>query len=214
MRFVDRTQAGRQLANKLTSYQDTLAIVLALPRGGVPVGFELAQKLNLPLDVLLVRKIGTPGNPECGLGALTEEGVLILDEERLGSYEFTKTALAETIKQERVELRRRQHKYRPGRTLPNLKNKTVILVDDGIATGVTIRAAIKLLRDKLQASKIILAVPVCAVDTAVELEQLVDELVCLKFVSRLWAISLYYQEFEQTSDKQVIEFLAKSSHLE
>lgn len=214
MKFIDRTQAGRQLAKRLIFYKNTSAIVLALPRGGVPVGFEISQKLNLPLDVLLVRKIGAPGNPEYGLGAIAEHGVQFIDEERLIAYGITQKILAETIKKEQVKLKKRQRKYRQDRSLPDFKSRIVILVDDGIATGVTVRAALKLLRDRLKPKEIVLATPVCSLNTSIELKQLVDELVCLNIAPYLYAISQFYQKFEQVSDKKVIELLAKSVELE
>ncbi|MBU0576111.1 phosphoribosyltransferase [Patescibacteria group bacterium] len=214
MKLIDRVHAGRQLAKKLTAYQDTSAIVLALPRGGVPIGFEISQRLNLPLDVILVRKIGMPGQPEYGLGAVAESDVEILDQKSMMVFGITKKSLVDTILQERAELKRRQRKYRQGRFLPALKNKTVILVDDGVATGVTMRAAIKFLREKLKPREIVLALGVCGIDTAAELEQLIDKLVCLNIVPHLHAISQFYQEFEQTSDEEVVELLAKSSKLE
>lgn len=213
MKFVDRIQAGQQLAAKLELDQLNSAVVLALPRGGVLVGFQIAQQLNLPLDVLVVRKIGAPGNPEYGLGAIAEQGVQILDQERLTTYGINQAVLDATIKQEQAELRRRCQKYRPDRELPNLSNQTVVLVDDGVATGVTVRVAIKLLRDKLQAKVIILAIPVCATDTAVELKSLVDEFICLYATPHLYTIGQFYQYFDQTSDEQVVSLLAKAREL-
>lgn len=214
MKFVDRQQAGHQLAVRLSANQDqaqdTRATVLALPRGGVPVGAQIAQHLHLPLTVVMVRKIGAPDNPEYGLGALTETGVLFLDQQRMKEHGFSRADLSGVIQQEQLELERRRRQYRP-QPLPDLSRRRVIVVDDGIATGATLKAALKLLGTKHQPQKIVVAAPVCAADTAQGLATMVDELVCLHQAQHLSAISQFYEHFNPVSDQEVKRLLTQTA---
>jgi predicted phosphoribosyltransferase len=206
MVFEDRRDAGIRLAQELLPYQGEDTLVLALPRGGVIVAFEVAEALGAPLDVMVARKLGAPGQPELGIGAVAPGGVLIYDEFLvrylgLGSDELKRLAHAETL-----EMERRLKRYRGDRPLPAIEGRTVILVDDGLATGVTARAAIQAVR-KQGARRLVLAVPVCAPETASKIQSEVDDLVCLSAPSDFRAVGLWYRRFDQTSDEEVIECL-------
>jgi putative phosphoribosyl transferase len=203
--FQDRQEAGRQLARKLKPYHADTPLILALPRGGVPVGFEVAKALRAPLDVLVVRKVGLPWDPEFGVGAVAP-GVQILDEDVLRELDIKPFRLQRVIEEEIQEMNRRARLYRSGEPFPLLTGKTVILVDDGLATGVTTRAAIQAVR-KLNPSKVILAVPVGPASTVAALEPLVDDLICLEEPSPFYAVARFYQSFPQVSDEEVMEFL-------
>lgn len=209
MVFENRQEAGKQLASQLLKFRDENLVILALPRGGVPIGYEVAQVLQAPLDVLVVRKIGLSGNKEFGVGAIAEGGETILDETSLEVLGVDEDALNDTIELEEKELLRRVEKYREGKTLPSMKNKTVILVDDGMATGVTARAAIKAVK-KLHPQKVVLATPVCAFEVAENLRSLVNDFVCLSMPYEFSAISVWYKNFEQVSDEEVVELLKKA----
>lgn len=211
MRFQNRTTAGQQLAKLLHSYVDKVdVIVLALPRGGVPVAFEVAQYLQAPLSVVVSRKVGVPSNPEFGLGAVAESEVVYLEPELQAMMGVSQAQLEPIIQAEQQELRRRVNLYRSGRELPELANKQVILVDDGIATGVTVMAAIQTI-NQLNPAKLVVASPVCAQDTAERLTDQVDELVCIHTPPSLGAIGAYYHQFEQTTDEQVLALLATNT---
>jgi predicted phosphoribosyltransferase len=207
--FRDREDAGRRLAELLTRYRDEDPVVLALPRGGVPVGYEVARALNAPLDVFIARKLGAPHQPELGIGAVAQDGTLVLNErvvEALGvSEEYVQRIAVEEIE----EARRRLKLFRTDRREPEVRERTAILVDDGIATGVTTWAAIVALRQR-NPRRLVLAVPVCAAQPAELLRQEVDELICLQAPSDLVAIGLWYRDFEQTSDEKVIELLERA----
>ena len=203
--FINRSDAGRRLIKKLKKYQAERPLILALPRGGVPVGFEVAQALNAPLDVLVVRKVGTPWNPELGIGAVAP-GVEILDEASLRKLGIEASALEGIIEQEQLELKRRQQLYRQDKDFPNIAGKTVILIDDGLATGMTTRAAIQVIR-KLKPAKLVLAVPVGPRNTVKALSQLVDDVVCLETPDDFYAVGAFYHSFPQVSDEEVINFL-------
>lgn len=206
--FKDRDEAGRQLAEKLKKYQNDAPLILALPRGGVPVAYQVSQSLNAPLDVFVVRKIGSPGNPEFGVGSVAPD-VLFLDENSLHMLGLRHSDMREIIALERQELERRLHLYRGETDFSNIRGKTVILVDDGIATGVTTRAAIEGIK-RLKPNKLILAVPVAPIETVNGLKKLVDELICLESPPLFYAVGAFYQSFLQVSDEEVIDLLKKA----
>lgn len=207
--FEDRRQAGKKLASRirLTESERLNTIVLALPRGGVPVAYEVARALNCPLDILIVRKIGHPHNGEYGIGAMTEDGSYWLDPEASVSHIPTAT-LDSIIKRERKELERRVTSYRD-HALPSLTGKNVILVDDGLATGVTAKVAVQFVRSQMP-DKVILAVPVCASDSAKKLRQELDQLICVNETKYFSGVGMFYKNFDQTTDGEVMEILARS----
>ncbi len=204
--FRDREDAGRRLAERLNQFRDEDPIVLALPRGGVPVGYEIARALNAPLDVFIARKLGAPRRPEFGIGAVAQGGLRVLNPEAVRALEVSKEYIERVAAEETAEIERRLRLLRGDRPEPEVRERTTILVDDGLATGVTARAAIEALRRR-NPKRLILAVPVCAEQTAELIRSEVDELVCLEAPSNLMAISLWYQHFEQVSDEKVIELL-------
>jgi putative phosphoribosyl transferase len=206
MRFRDREEAGRLLAEQLREYAGEAPLVLALPRGGVAVGYEIARALDAPLDVMMVRKLGVPWHPELGMGALAEGGAVYINQEVLQEAELEPEELWTVIAEEARELERRVQRYRGGRPLPELTGRTVILVDDGLATGGTARAAVRALRG-FGAGRIILAVPVAASQTAEQLREEVDALVCVQEPGNLWAIGTWYEDFHQMSDEEVLVLL-------
>jgi putative phosphoribosyl transferase len=208
--FRDREDAGRRLAERLVRYRDTDPVVLALPRGGVPVGIEISRALHASLDVFLSRKLGAPGHEEFGIGAVAQGGVRVLNERAVEALEIPKEYIERAAKEETEEIERRLRLLRgEGRPDPEVEGRTAILVDDGIATGVTARAAIEALRQR-NPQLLVLAVPVCGEQTAETLRSEVDELICLETPSSLTAISLWYRHFEQTSDAEVIELLERA----
>lgn len=209
MPFKNRTDAGRQLAQALKPYAQEDCLVLGLPRGGVPVAFEVARALQKPMDVMVVRKVGAPGYEELAVGAVGPENVLILNRGLIGSLGLSEELLEGRISREIAELRRRLRHFRGDRPFPDLKGRTVILVDDGLATGATARAAVHASR-RLGAGRIVLAVPVGAESTVSHLKQEVDDLVCLETPAEFEAVSLWYQEFPQTTDTQVIDLLERA----
>jgi putative phosphoribosyl transferase len=206
MRFRDREEAGRLLAERLREYAGEAPVVLALPRGGVAVGYEIARALDAPLDVMMVRKLGVPWHPELGMGAIAEGGAVYLNRDVLAEAELDPEELQGVIASEARELERRVQRYRGGRPPPELKGRTVILVDDGLATGGTARAAIRALRD-FGARRIILAVPVAASQTTELLRPEVDALVAVQEPSNLWAIGNWYEDFHQMTDEEVLVLL-------
>lgn len=208
-KFRNRLEAGQQLATALKTYTSRSdVLVLALPRGGVPVGFEISKALNLPLDVFLVRKLGTPHQEELALGAIAMGGIHVLNESLVQSLGISDSTIKAIALKEEKELQRRNDVYRGGRAFPEVKNKIVILVDDGLATGATMRAAVTALKQSHPA-KIIVAVPVSPEDTYLEFKNLVDEVVCLKIPEPFYSLSLWYDEFTQTSDDEVCALLTK-----
>jgi len=210
-RFQNRIGAGRQLAAKLLPYagrEDVL--VLGLPRGGVPVAFEIAMALDAPLDVFIVRKLGLPGHEEFGIGAIASGDVRVVDESVLRAYDVDPEALERITVRERLELERRERLYRDDRSFPAIENRVVILVDDGLATGSTMRAAIAALRKK-GPSKIVIAVPVGARETCTAMAGLVDEVVCLEMPDPFYAVGLWYDDFEQTDDGEVHDLLERAA---
>jgi putative phosphoribosyl transferase len=209
--FQDRTDAGRQLAEELLSYagRDDV-IVLALPRGGVPVAFEVAQRLGVPLDVFVVRKLGVPGHEELAMGAIASGGVRVLNEDVLYVLPDAQSIVEMVTAIEREELKRRERDYRSDRPAPEVPGRTVILVDDGLATGATMRAAAAALRQQ-SAAKIIVAVPVGAPSTCHEIRSIADEVVCLQTPGSFMGVGQYYEDFSQTTDEEVRELLAAAS---
>ena len=204
--FEDREGAGQQLAELLLRYTDENPIVLALPRGGVPVGYEIARALKAPLDVFIARKLGAPGRRELGIGAVAQGGVRIINERTVQALGISEEYIERVAAEETAEIERRMRLLRGDRPEPEVRGRTVILVDDGIATGVTAWAAIRALRRRAS-RRLVLAVPVCAPQTAEAIRPEVDDLVCLKAPSDLMAIGFWYLNFEQVSDQEVIELL-------
>jgi putative phosphoribosyl transferase len=208
--FPDRTQAGAALAERLAQEGGWgNALVLALPRGGVPVAYEVAQRLGLELDILVVRKLGTPGNRELAMGAIASGGVRVMNEDIVRYVHVSKAEIDGTVAQETHELQRRERAYRGDRAPPAIAGRAVILVDDGLATGATMRAAVQAVR-QLGASGITVAVPVAAPDSVAQLESLADRIVCLHLPHDLYAIGRWYENFDQTPDWQVVELLQRA----
>src|SRR5881227_1418445 len=209
--FANRTEAGRLLAEKLENYagRDDV-IVLGLPRGGVPVAYEVAKRLVAPLDVFIVRKLGVPGFEELAAGAIASGGVRVLNEDVVRAIPYATEAIEAVTAKETAELQRREQIYREGRPAPKLRDKIVILVDDGLATGATMRAAVKALRQR-GAAKIVVAVPVGPPDTCREIEEEADETVCATTPEFFQAVGQYYEDFSQTSDEEVRELLARAA---
>ena len=211
IRFANREEAGHLLAPRLVGYrEDPKAGVLALPRGGVPVGATLSRELHLPLDVLITRKIGSPGNAEYALGAVAETGFVFINEDAL-RYEiaigdFLKTYLDREIESQKKEIARRQVLYRQGRPLPPLQYQTVLLVDDGVATGSTYLASVQALRES-QVGKIVAGIPVGPRETVRRIEQVVDELVVLRQPALFEAVGIHYEDFTPVEDEQVCQYL-------
>jgi predicted phosphoribosyltransferase len=204
----DRRSAGKLLTSQLREYAYSAeAIVLALPRGGVPVAFEIAQALHLPLDVCLVRKLGVPRYKELAFGAIGQQGIRVINESVVQDLHLSETTIEQVAQEEAIELERRDRLYRGDRPLPILTGKTVILVDDGIATGATIKAAILTLKVQ-HPTTIIIAVPVASPDVCYQLGKLVDRVICLYKPDELGSISLWYEDFSQTSDQEVGILLA------
>ena len=209
--FPNRTAAGRLLAEKLVNYagRDDV-IVLGLPRGGVPVAFEVAQRLGAPLDVFIVRKLGVPGFEELAAGAIASGGVRVLNEDVTRAIPHADEMIEAVTVRETAELERREQIYREGRPSPELRDRTVILVDDGLATGATMRAAVKALRQR-GVAQIVVAVPVGPPDTCREIEQEADETICLSTPPFFQAVGQYYEDFSQTSDEDVRELLSQAA---
>jgi len=208
--FKDRTEAGRLLANKLKGYANRDdVVVLALPRGGVPVAFEIARKLKAPLDVFIVRKLGVPWQEELAMGAIATGGVRVLNEDVVKACKISDDQMELVQAREQKELERRDQLYRGGRPAPEVRGRTVILVDNGIATGTTMRAGLAALR-KLEPARIVVAVAVAPKSTYEELRAEADELVCLLTPEFFFAISMWYEEFEQTTDDEVRDLLARA----
>jgi predicted phosphoribosyltransferase len=211
--FRDRAEAGRFLAAKLSNYagRDDV-IVLALPRGGVPVAYEVAAALGAPLEVFVVRKLGVPGHEEYAMGAIASGGVMVLNEDVVQALGIPPSVVESVAAREREELARRERLYRGERPAPQVRGRTVILVDDGLATGATMQAAVRALRQQRPA-RIVVAVPVGAPDTCAQLRAEADEVVCGITPEPFHAVGLWYRDFSQTSDDEVRELLAKAEHV-
>ena len=213
MLFRDRSDAGRKLAAALSGYAgggDVL--VLGLPRGGVPVAYEVAQALRAPLDVFIVRKLGFPSQPELAMGAVASGGVLVLNDDVVRQLDVPQSVIDRVAAAEQIEIERRERSYRGGRPAPSVEGKTVILIDDGLATGSTMRAAARAER-KLNPARIVIAVPLAAATTREVLRREADEIVCLATPEPFFAVGQWYANFEQTSDEEVRELLARGSQL-
>jgi putative phosphoribosyl transferase len=204
--FNDRIDAGKRLASVMPNFRGRDAIVLAIPRGGVVVGFEIAQALGFPLDVIIPRKIGAPGNPELAIGAVTEDGTIILDEELVSYLGVSQEFIDAESERQKQEINRRLKLYRKDEPYPELSGLTVILVDDGIATGSTMKAALASVRNK-GAENVFIAVPVGPPATIEELKRRADAVFCLLTPEYLDAIGEFYRNFEQTTDEEVIALL-------
>jgi putative phosphoribosyl transferase len=209
MMFQDRAEAGRKLAETLTRYRGQPAMVLALPRGGVVVGYEIAQALHLPLDVIITHKIPAPGNPEYAIGAVAENGEAQLNEEEITALGIPPAYIERQIEAELKEIVRRRLEYRGGRSLPPLRDKIAIIADDGVATGYTMMAAIKAARAE-QPRKVVVAVPVGPEDTIAELTRMADEVVALATPTPFYAVGAFYRNFRQTSDDEVVQLLQRA----
>jgi predicted phosphoribosyltransferase len=202
-RFQDRREAGRALGRALSDHaHDPGLIVLALPRGGVPVGYEVARALEAPFDVLLVRKLGVPGHEELAMGALASGGVRFMNDDVVAALQLPEQEIERVARREQEELERRERLYRDDRPAPDVRGRTVILVDDGLATGASMQAAARAMY-ALGARRVIVAVPVAAAATCRQLERAVDEVVCLVTPEPFYAVGLWYDHFEQTTDEEV-----------
>ena len=209
--FANRRDAGATLAAELKQYRGRSdVVVLALPRGGVPVGYEVARALDAPLDVFVVRKLGAPGHRELAMGAIASGGVRVLNRDVIGWYGISPAAIEATAREELTELERRERLYREQRDPAELRDKTVLLVDDGLATGSTMKAAVQAIRQRVPA-RIVVAVPVGAPHTCSELQALADEVVCARTPEDFAAVGQFYADFEQTSDAEVRELLREAA---
>lgn len=211
MRFTDRHQAGQLLAQKLLSlgHASPNALVLALPRGGLPVAHQVARALGAPLDVFIVRKLGFPGHEEFAVGAIASGGTTVLDEEMISSARIPRVTIDQIIDREKQELLRREQAYRPGRGAVIIKNRDVIIVDDGLATGSTMKAAVRALRTQGPRS-LTVAVPVGAAETCRMLAHEADHVVCLATPDPFHAVGMWYDDFNQTTDDEVKDILRQS----
>jgi len=212
MLFRDRTEAGRALARRLTAYANRSDVtVLALPRGGVPVAFEVAKALNAPLDIFVVRKLGVPGHEELAMGAIASGGVRVINDDVMNHLGLPGAVIDAVAAREEKELTRRERAYRGVRPAPDVRGRTVILVDDGLATGPTMRAAAAALR-KQQPARLIVAVPVAASQTCKEFKTEVDEIVCGETPEPFLGVGRWYHDFSQTSDEEVHRLLEQAWH--
>jgi predicted phosphoribosyltransferase len=211
--FQDRRHAGHALARLVhrESAGDLASgdgIVLGLPRGGVPVAFEVARELRLPLDVFVVRKLGVPGQEELAMGALASGGVLVLQNDVIASYRIDQETIDRVVARERLEIERRESAFRQGRPPLDMQGRTTILVDDGLATGATMKAAVRALRPV--ARRILVAIPVAAIGTCEEVRQIVDRLICIECPNSFQAVGEFYRNFDQTTDDEVCSLLAQA----
>lgn len=207
MIFQNREEAGRRLAVELMPYRDDPGgVILALPRGGVAVGYQLSLALHLPLDVFITRKLGAPGNPEYALGAVSETGTVYLNPTAVAEFGLSKADIEQLVRQQQKEIARRQNLYRQGRRMPTVADRTVILVDDGIATGATFFASVEAIRH-LKPRRLIGAIPIGPADTIANARKRVDELVVLATPVPFWAVGNHYVDFTQVEDRDVVEYL-------
>lgn len=210
-RYKNRTQAGQELAKQLAHYRDTPdVLVLGLPRGGVPVAYEVARALDAPLDVFVVRKLGVPGHEELAMGALASGNVRVLNDDVVQQLSLGEEIISELTSEKQHEVAQREQRYRGERDAVSLAGRPVILVDDGLATGATMRAAAQAARQQ-QPTRVVIAVPVGAADVCAELGQEADEVVCAMTPPNLGGISAWYVDFRQTSDEEVKHILAQAS---
>ena len=211
-RFADRLEAGRELGRELARRFGGRAdlFVLALPRGGVPVGHEVARALHAPLDVFIVRKLGMPGHEEFAMGAIASGGVRILDEQVVRTYGVSAADVERVVAAEQLELERRERQYRGERPFPDVEGKTVVLVDDGLATGASMRAAVAALRAERPA-RVVVAVPVSAAETCDAFRGEVDDIVCAVTPEPFYAVGLWYEDFSQTTDEEVHGLLDRAA---
>lgn len=211
MRFSNRVDAGQRLADRLAEWADRGEVtVLGLPRGGVPVAFEVARRLRAPLDVLVVRKLGTPGQPELAMGAVASGGVQVLHDDLIRQLDIPPGEVARVAARARAELERRERDLRGGRPLPDVRGRVVILVDDGAATGATTEAAVRALR-VLGPARVIVAVPVAAPDACARLRAEADQVVCLSAPSSFSAVGQWYDDFSETTDADVRALLSAAA---
>lgn len=210
--YKNRSAAGKQLADALAEYagQDNV-IILALPRGGVPVAYEVAGTLNVPLDVLLVRKLGVPGHEEFAMGAIAQGNIQVIDQGIVQQLSISEKAIQQVIDKETRELHRRNQLYRNDQPLPQIEGNSVIVVDDGLATGATMKAAIAALV-QTRASEIIVAVPVASPATCRELKKIADKVICLHTPEPFYSVGQWYQDFSQTTDQEVENLLSRAKH--
>lgn len=212
--FKDRRDAGKRLAEELKDYTNieerNNLIVLALPRGGVPVAYEVAKEFEAPLDIFLVRKLGLPGHEELAMGAIASGGVRVLNDDVVGALDIPKEVVDSVAEREHQELERRERAYRGDRPRPDLENKTVVLVDDGLATGASMRAAVQGVRTQ-NPRRIIIAVPTAAPETCEGFEEIVDTIVCASTPQPFFGVGAWYEDFTQTTDDEVRELLRKAS---
>lgn len=207
----DRQSAGRLLAERLTDYSNRPdVVVLGLPRGGVVVAFEVAKALNVPLDVLLVRKLGAPGQEELAFGAIADGGVRVLNEDVVRAFDLSPSQIEAVVAREQAELERRGRAYRGGSPPPDLSGKTVIVIDDGLATGASVRTALRSLRAHNPA-RVVLAVPVAPASTCTAMNAEADEVICLMTPEPFYAIGQWYDDFSQTSDQEVVDLLSEAA---
>jgi putative phosphoribosyl transferase len=204
MLFNNRNHAGQLLASKLAG--KTFDIVLGLPRGGIPVAYEIAKAMNTPMDLLLVRKLGCPGNNELAFGAISNHGEIVLNKDVINSFQLTQTQIDNALKKEEKEIKRRESVYRKDRPLLCLTNKQVLLTDDGVATGASIKVAIKSIIAS-KAKSLTLALPVIPPNTLEELMTMVDEVIYLQAPYSFYAVGQFYQDFSQTTDAEVVELM-------
>jgi predicted phosphoribosyltransferase len=205
--FTNRRAAGALLAEAVRQYRSRDdVVVLGLPRGGVPVAYEVARALNAPLDVFVVRKLGVPGHRELAMGAIASGGVRVLNDEVIAMLSIPASAIEEMAREERAELERRERAYRDGRAAAEVRGRVVLLIDDGLATGSTMKAAVQAVRARAPA-RIVVAVPVGAPQSCAELAGIADEVVCARQPERFAAVGQWYADFEQTSDAEVRELL-------
>jgi predicted phosphoribosyltransferase len=212
--FKDRVDAGKKLAKELSKYANLSdVLILALPRGGVPVAFEVAKELNVEMDIYIVRKLGVPGNEELAMGAIASDNIRVLNEDVVSSFQISERTIDIVAVRELRELERREYAYRGNRPKPEIKGKTVILIDDGLATGATMRAAVAALKTKNPA-KIVVAVPTAAADTCMFFKETVDEIICVATPEPFYGVGAWYGDFSQTTDKEVCDLLDKAASLQ
>lgn len=210
MIYKNRQQAGRRLAEELSQFAGNKdAVVLGLARGGVPIAYEVADALELPMDVFLVQKLGVPGHEELAMGAIASGGVRVLNEDVLSQIDISEAEISRVVEEEQRELERREQTYRSEEKRIQLQGKIGILVDDGLATGASMRAAVEALR-KQSPRSIVVAVPTAAEETCASLEKIVDELICAETPSPFYGVGMWYQDFSQTTDEEVRDLLKRA----